>query len=194
MLKLFPHQLPGLSGRLDNLGGLGLVISRVIIGYLWFTQILWKMPPTFGCPSDFAVTTALNARTSGLCDWTGLMAIASKLPIHQAFVRSVIIPNLSWMGWLIWLLEVFIAVSLVFGLLSRLGALLGFIQAVNLYIGLTALPFEWYWTYGMLVTLQLIFFFLPPGRIWGIDMFLIPRLKAAGERGSTLARLALLTM
>ncbi len=98
------------------------------------------------------------------------------------------------MGWLIWLLEVFIAVSLVFGLLSRLGALLGFIQAVNLYIGLTALPFEWYWTYGMLVTLQLIFFFLPPGRIWGIDMFLIPRLKAAGERGSILARLALLTM
>lgn len=184
--------LPGLAGRLDRLGGLGLFLSRVIIGYLWFTQLLWKLPPTFGCPADFAVSTSLTARTSGLCDWTGLMAVASKVPLHKAFVANVIIPNLSWMGWGIFLMEAFLAVSLVFGLFSRLGGLVGFVQAVNLYIGLTGLPFEWYWTYGMLYTLHIVFFFLPPGRVWGVDSLLIPRFQAAAAQGNRLAKTLLL--
>ena len=153
MLK--PIALPGLAGRLDRLGGLGLFLSRVIIGYLWFTQLSWKLPPSFGCPADFAVSTSLTARTAGLCDWTGLMAFASKVPLHKAFVA-------------------------------------GFIQAVNLYIGLVALPFEWYWTYGMLYTLHIVFFFLPPGRIWGVDSLLIPRFQAAAGRGNRLAQIGLL--
>jgi hypothetical protein len=184
--------LPGLAGRLDRLGGLGLFLSRVLIGYLWYTQLLWKLPPSFGCPADFAVSTSLTARTSGLCDWTGLMAIASKVPLHQAFVANVIIPNIRLLGWGIFLMEAFLAVSLIFGLFSRLGGLVGFVQAVNLYIGLTALPFEWYWTYGMLYTLHIVFFFLPPGRLWGVDSLLIPRLQAAAARGHGLAKLLLL--
>ena len=179
------------SGRanwLDNLGKYGLTIARLIIGYLWYTQILWKMPPLFGCPANFAVSTSFDARTSGLCDWTGLMAIYSKLPLHAAFVKNVIIPNISWMGWGIWLLEAFIAASLILGLFSRLGALLGFVQAVNLYIGLTAIPGEWYWAYGMLYTLMLVFFFLPPGRTLGIDAWLRPRLFVAADKGNRLAR------
>ena len=158
---------------------------------MWFTQLLWKLPPSFGCPADFAVSTSLSARTSGLCDWTGLMAIASKVPLHKAFVADVIIPNIGLLGWGIFLMEAFLAISLVFGLFSRLGGLVGFIQAVNLYIGLTALPFEWYWTYGMLYTLHIVFFFLPPGRIWGIDAMLIPRLQAAAGRGNRLAQAGL---
>ncbi|GAB4517766.1 MAG: hypothetical protein Kow0047_29430 [Anaerolineae bacterium] len=172
-----------LSERLDRASGLGLLAGRVIIGYLWVTQLAWKMPPTFGCPPDFAVSTALNARTSGLCDWTGLMAIYSKVPLHGALVREVIIPNLSWMGWGIWLLEAFVAVSLVLGLFSRLGALLGFVQAVNLYIGLTAIPFEWYWTYGLLYTIHLVFLFLPPGRFLGLDAWLRRVLKQRRDEG-----------
>ena len=190
MLK--PIALPGLAGRLDRLGGLGLFLSRVIIGYLWFTQLSWKLPPSFGCPADFAVSTSLTARTAGLCDWTGLMAFASKVPLHKAFVADVIIPNISVLGWGIFLMEAFLAVSLVFGLFSRLGGLVGFIQAVNLYIGLVALPFEWYWTYGMLYTLHIVFFFLPPGRIWGVDSLLIPRFQAAAGRGNRLAQIRLL--
>ena len=62
----------------------------------------------------------------------------------------------------------------------------------SLYIGLTALPFEWYWTYGMLYTLHIVFFFLPPGRIWGVDSLLIPRFQAAAGRGNRLAQIGLL--
>jgi thiosulfate dehydrogenase [quinone] large subunit len=175
------------TNSLDWAGRAGLVVSRLIIGYLWITQLEWKMPPTFGCPPNFAVSTSLQQRTTGLCDWTGLMAIYSKVPLHAAFVKNVIIPNISWMGWIIWLMEAFIAISLILGLLSRLGALVGFFQAVNLYIGLTAIPFEWYWTYGMLYTLHLIFFAVPPGRVLGIDTWLRPRLSAVSEEGNRLA-------
>jgi len=174
---------------LDWLGRYGMVLVRLIIGYLWITQLEWKLPPRFGCPADFSVSTGLNARTSGLCDWTGLMGIYSKLPLHAAFINNFVIPNISWMGWLIFLMEAFIAVSLIFGLFTRLGAIVGFIQAVNLYIGLTAIPFEWYWTYGMLYTLHMVFFFVPPGRTLGVDALLRPRLRAGAQQGSGLARL-----
>jgi len=179
--------LPG-GKELDFFGRYGMVAARLIIGYLWVTQIAWKMPPTFGCPPNFAVSTSLQQRTSGLCDWTGLMAIYSKVPLHAAFVKNIIIPNISWMGWGIWLMEVIIAGSLILGLFTRLGALIGFLQAVNLYIGLTALPFEWYWTYGMLYTLEMIFFFVPPGRTLGIDAWLRPKLFNAAEQGNRFAR------
>lgn len=174
---------------LDRLGRFGMVLARLIIGYLWITQLGWKIPPTFGCPPDFAVTTSLEARTTGLCDWTGLMAAYSKLPAHAAFVSNVIIPNIAWVGWGVWLLEAFIAASLVLGLLTRLGAFAGLLQAVNLYIGLTAIPFEWYWTYGMLITLHLIFFCVPPGRIFGIDARLRSRQNMAVGKGSRLTRI-----
>ncbi len=179
---------------IDRIGKIGMFAARLIIGYLWLTQLQWKMPPLFGCPSDFAVSTSLQARTTGLCDWMGLMAAYSKLPAHGGLIENVIVPNISWMGWGIWLMEAFLAVSLILGLFSRLGGLIGFVQAVNLYIGLTAIPFEWYWTYGMLYTLHIIFFAVPPGRFWGIDTWLRPRFQGAAERGNRLMRgLLLLT-
>jgi uncharacterized membrane protein YphA (DoxX/SURF4 family) len=177
---------------MDRLGQAGMLIARLVIGYLWITQLLWKMPPTFGCPANFSVSTSLSARTSGLCDWTGLMAIYSKVPLHATFVERLIIPNLSWIGWGIWLMEAFIAASLILGIFSRLGGLVALIQSVNLYIGLTALPFEWYWTYGMLCVLSLIFFAVAPGRILGIDAWLRPRLLTAQEKGNRLAGVILL--
>jgi hypothetical protein len=180
------------SVPMDRLGQAGMLIARLVIGYLWITQLLWKMPPTFGCPADFSVSTSLSARTTGLCDWTGLMAAYSKVPLHGTFVETVIVPNISWMGWGIWLMEAFIAISLVLGLLSRLGGLVSLIQAVNLYIGLTAIPFEWYWTYGMLCVLGLIFSTVPPGRIFGIDTWLRPRLLVSKESGNRLAGIILL--
>ena len=181
--------LPMKGMFLDRLGRYGMFLARLIIGYLWITQLAWKMPPTFGCPPDFAVSTSFTKRTSGLCDWTGLMAVYSKLPAHAAFVKNFVIPNIAWVGWGVWLLEAFIAASLILGLLTRLGAFAGILQAVNLYIGLTAIPYEWYWTYGMLITLHLIFFCMPPGRTLGIDAWLRSRLAVDAGKGNLLWRL-----
>jgi disulfide bond formation protein DsbB len=90
--------------------------------------------------------------------------------------------------------EAFIALSLVFGLLTRLGSLVGFMMAVNLYLGLSVAPHEWSWSYGMLITLQLIFFFTAPGRTLGVDQYLIKLLQPKANSGNRLARFLLWLM
>lgn len=177
----------------DNVGRIGMIASRLIYGYLWYTQLLWKLPPQFGCPADFAVSTGLRERTSGLCDWVGLMVIYSKLPIQADLVNRFVVPNMAVVGWLVWLMEAFVAVSLILGLFTRLGGLAALVQGLNLLIGIGFAPIEWEWTYGMLSVLGLVFLAIPTGRIWGLDALLRPRLQqAATDRGNRLAKLLLL--
>jgi thiosulfate dehydrogenase (quinone) large subunit len=173
----------------DRLGRFGLVFARLMVGVLWITQLAWKVPPSFGCPANFAVSTSYTARTTGLCDWTGLMGVYSILPLHRAFVNNFVIPNLAWMGWFIFLMELFIAATLILGVVSRLGALVAIVQAVNLLIGLSAVPNEWYWSYGMLIILSVVFFCIPPGRIFGLDASLRRRFSATGAGSPLLVNL-----
>ena len=175
----------------DTISRAGLVISRVGIGVLWFTQLLWKLPPTFGCPANFVVSTSITARTTGLCDWVGLMSIYSLIPLQASLVKSLVIPNLAWMGWLIFLMEAFVAVTLILGLFTRLGGLVSLLQALNLFFGVSAVPGEWYWSYLMLAILGLIFLAIPAGRILGLDAWLRPRLQAGAGKGNWLAKLLL---
>ena len=99
---------------------------------------------------------------------------------------------MAWFGWVVWLMEAFVAVSLILGLFTRLGGLAALVQAINLYIGVTAAPFEWYWTYGMLSILGLIFLAVPTGRVWGLDALIRPRLQAGADKGNRLSKLLLL--
>ncbi len=177
--------------RVDLLGVAGLLIGRVIYGYLWYTQLLWKLPPSFGCPANFAVTTDIHHRTSGLCDWVGIMTLYSKIPLQASLVKQFVVPNMWWFGWVVFLMEAFVAVSLILGLFTRLGGLAALIQGLNLYFGVTAAPGEWYWTYGMLYTLGLIFLAIPAGRVLGLDAWLRPRLQPAADKGNRLAKLLL---
>jgi uncharacterized membrane protein YphA (DoxX/SURF4 family) len=72
-----------------------LLIARLALGYLFFTQLLWKMPPRFGCPPDFAFTTGDSqsgrvtlTRTSGLCDWVGIEEVWANQP-RRFFVADM---------------------------------------------------------------------------------------------------------
>jgi hypothetical protein len=77
-----------------------LVIARLGLAYLFFSQLFWKLPPGFGCPPDFAFTTGSVddsgrlrlARTSGLCDWIGIEIAWSDQP------RPFFVTNLDNQG------------------------------------------------------------------------------------------------
>ena len=107
---------------IENASRTGLLISRVVIGILWFAQLFWKLPPSFGCLPNFAVTTDINVRTTGLCDWVDIMTLYSRWPLQASLVKSLVVPNLAWMGWIIFLMEGFVAASLILGVFTRLGA------------------------------------------------------------------------
>jgi len=101
----------------------------------------------------------------------------------------VIGPNIRFVGLGVWLAETAVALLLLLGLFTRLGGLLGTLQALNLAIGLWNVPGEWHSAYVMLVALNLIFLVIPAGRFLGADQFLLPRLLPAANRGNALARL-----
>jgi thiosulfate dehydrogenase (quinone) large subunit len=173
---------------------LGLALGRMAIGIFWLTQLMWKLPPTFGCPASFAVSANLAHRPNGLCEWVGLMGKYSLLPAQRAFVEGVVAPHIQWIGWAIFAVEVFLAASLILGLLTRLGGLVGMIWAANLFIGLATAPTEWYWSYGMLFVLHWIFFFTTPGRVLGLDQSLMEGLEYDARSGSPMASLLRLWM
>jgi hypothetical protein len=201
---------------------IALLIARVMLGYLFFTQLFWKFPPQFGCPPDFAFTTGAVQdgrvrlqRTSGLCDWIGIESVWAKQPrpffvadmtpiggpklsvnlgwlarLNGYFIDNVVMPNIRWMGGLIWGAEAFIAASLILGLFTRLGGLTAIAISGQLMIGLAGIsnPYEWEWAYNLMVILSLLIFAYAPGYILGLDKLIKPRLEAAAEKNNRLAR------
>lgn len=199
-----------------------LVVLRVGLAYLFFTQLWWKAPPTFGCPADFRFTTGTPAqlqRSSGLCDWIGIETVYATEPrpffvanidnrgapeiavdlgwaarLNGAFIEEVVKPNIAWFGYLIWGSEALIFASLLLGLFSRLGGLVAVGIGAQLMIGLGGIgnPYEWEWAYTNIVLLAVLAFAFAPGRYFGLDALLRPRLLAAAVRGNRLARAAAL--
>ncbi|MEO6457715.1 MAG: TQO small subunit DoxD, partial [Chloroflexia bacterium] len=111
------------------------------------------------------------------------------VPFYGDMIKNLALPNWQLVGWMTFFMESFIAISLILGLLSRLGGLVSFVQGLNLFLGLAQAPNEWEWTYIMLFTLGFIFMMTGPGRKWGIDQALRPRLREQMANGNGLARL-----
>jgi hypothetical protein len=200
-----------------------LVVARLGLAYLFFSQLFWKLPPSFGCPSDFRFTTGSTdangrvqlQRTSGLCDWIGIEIAWSDQPrlffvtnldnqgspelylnlgwaakLNAVFLEGFVEPNIRWFGWFIWGAEAFIFLSLFLGLFSRLGGLVAILISGQLALGLAGIsnPYEWEWSYNLMVLLSLVMFAFAPGRVFGLDAWLRPRLQQVAEGGSRLAR------
>jgi hypothetical protein len=77
--------------------------------------------------------------------------------VESRLVQDLVLPNIRLFGPLVYGVEVTIGVSLMLGLLTRLGAVFGLLMALNLWLGLYSAPGEWPWTYAFLVILQLLF-------------------------------------
>lgn len=167
-----------------------LVITRLAIGFMWWESTTWKVPPSFGCPANFAFTRDINNPTSGLCDFIGRQATYGALEPYKAFLTGFVMPNIQLIGWGVYLMELAIAISLLFGILSRLGGLAGAGMGVNLLLGFIGVPHEWHWTYLFLIIINLGFAVFAPGRWLGLDYFLRQRLANAKGLVATVVRLA----
>ena len=93
-------------------------------------------------------------------------------------------------------MEAFTAVSLFFGLFSRLGGLVAIAQSAQLWVGLSGIanPYEWEWGYNLMLVLAILMFVFAPGRVFGVDQLLIGLLKPAAESRHWLARALLWLM
>jgi hypothetical protein len=204
-----------------------VVIGRLGLAFLFFSQLFWKLPPRFGCgpgPGFVFTTAGANGemvRTSGLCDWVGIEAVYAGaerrflvvkgpdggtlfsigldplVKLNGWFVEKVVQPTFGLFGWLIFLAEAFVAVSMFLGLFSRAGALVSLLLSLQLMLGLAGIwnPAaqiqEWEWSYHLMILVSLLLLGLAPGRILGLDALLRPRLAVPAGQGSRLARLLL---
>jgi hypothetical protein len=153
----------------------GLALIRIFVGYLWFQQLFWKMPPDFAGLYTYIIRESQHTILPGygyILQHTFLSGCTS---LHNTSGCTLFIPLAAG----IWIAELTVAMSLMFGVFNRFGAILGVILAAQLYLGLGYA--DWYWTYGMLVLLCLALTAVPAGRRLGVDQWLAPRLQAAAS-------------
>ena len=147
--------------------------TRVLIGAMWWQQSLWKPPPTYTTNAD---------GTGGLRYWMEELVKYSAFSAQSTFVKDVVLKHFYFFAPQVYFAEVAIALSLVLGAFTRVGATLGFLMAVNLALGLYRAPYEWPWTYVFLVVLNGTFAVFRAGRSLGVDALLAHRPVHEGHR------------
>ena len=113
-----------------------------------------------------------------MLDYLQLEAQYPAFAIYGRFVEAVVIPNFTLFAWLIFLAELLVGLSLLTGTLTRLGAAVGLLLALNLGVGMLAVPNEWPWSYVMLAMFHFLFLMTAAGRVLGVDAILRRRLPA----------------
>ena len=153
----------------------GFAIIRIFVGYLWFQQLFWKLPPTFAGLYSYIVRESQHAIIPGYGALLQHTFLAGCTGAAAPTGCTLFVPLAAC----VWTAEFLVAMSLMFGLFTRFGALLSTILALQLYIGLAYT--EWIWTYGMLVLLGLGLVAIPAGRRLGLDQWLEPRLRHSAQ-------------
>jgi thiosulfate dehydrogenase [quinone] large subunit len=110
------------------------------------------------------------------------------LGAYKDFLVNVVVPHWTAFGWMTLITETFIAITLILGVATRLGALVAVGMATNITIGILNVPHEWGWTYVMLITLPALFLLTDAGRSFGVDGFVAPRLATSPHRTVRLLR------
>jgi len=155
---------------------------RIALGLYWLYEQHWKLPPDFGLHDPrglmFAFRQSIQYPT---------------VDLYRSFLQNVVVPHFYLFGWILGFLEVAIGASLVLGALTRAGALLSVLQAVNLLIaqaGTTEGP----WIYLAILAASLFVLFTPSNRRFSVDSRLAPRVAARMPRTTLLTRVWLLAM
>lgn len=135
-----------------------VAFARMLIGVLWLFSLRWKLPPSFD-----------GGNERGLRTWLELEVEHPVIGLYGDLIDNVVLPNFTLFAWLLFLTELLVGISLLFGLFTRLGAAMGLVMALNLGIGLAEVPGEWPWSYMMLAMWHGLFVVGAAGRVLGLD-------------------------
>jgi len=162
---------------LSERSSIGLALIRIFVGYLWFQQLFWKLPPDFKGLYPYIVRETHFAFIPGYGALLQHTFLAGCTSAASTAGCTLFVPLASG----VWLAELVVSICLLFGVFTRLGAILSTLLALQLYVGLSAATGEWYWTYGTIVLLGFALTTVPAGRRLGVDQWLAPRLQAAAS-------------
>ena len=149
-----------------------IAIVRVGVGLLWLQNAGWKTPPDFGRgdPPD------------------GLYLSTSYAVSHQVFgpyawlVDRLVLPNFTFFGWMVLLVEASLGAFLLIGLATRFWAVVGMAQTVVIMLSILNAPHEWYWSYLLMLLAHMALFATAAGRYGGLDGLLRPSWHGSRSR------------
>ena len=134
---------------------------RLVMGALWLANLSWKLPPDFG--RDAPQGLLYNFRRAEEHAVFGFL---------RSFVREVVIPHYTLFGWLVFLVELTAGALLTLGLFTRLGALIGTVQALIITLLAVRAPHEWFWGYVMFIAINLALALTPASERLSVDAWL----------------------
>ena len=131
---------------------------RILAGVIWLANLSWKLPPDFGKDDPEGLLYSFNRAEQ--------YAVIGPL---RDLVHDVVIPHFTFFGWLVFLVELVAGVLLTLGFMTRLGGLIGTVQAIIITALVVQAPNEWLWTYVMLVVLNSLSLFAPTNARLSVD-------------------------
>ena len=153
-----------------------IVVVRVGVALLWIQNVSWKDPPAFGA----------GRSPSGLYAFTRDAVEHPVFGPYTWLVEHVVLPNFSFFGWTVLLVESALGAFLLIGLATRLWAVVGIGQTIAIALSVLNAPNEWVWSYLLMLLAHVALFATAAGRYGGLDGLLRPRWLASPTR---LARL-----
>lgn len=129
----------------DDRTAYALAGLRIFTGVLWLANLAWKLPPDFGKDDP-----------EGLLYSFELAGGDAVLGFLRDLMSDVVIPNFTAFASLVFAVELVAGVLLTAGVLTRIGALIGTVQAIVITLLVVQAPSEWFWTYAMLIVLNLV--------------------------------------
>jgi thiosulfate dehydrogenase [quinone] large subunit len=152
-MNLLTQRLPGLS--------IGLL--RMMFGMLWLQAALQKAP---------WVINAQGQRFGWLSNWLWTETQHPTFGFYKALLEHVVLPHFTVFGYVSFVVELALGISLLLGLLTVLSGMGGALWQCNIAIGSYAVPGEWGWLWPLLIAPHLVFAFSHAGRSVGVDLFL----------------------
>jgi thiosulfate dehydrogenase (quinone) large subunit len=141
-----------------------LAIVRIGVGLLWLQNVGWKTPPNFGRgdpPGGLYLSASYAVSHEVLRPYAWLM-------------ERFVLPNFTFFGWMVLLVEAALGAFLLIGLATRFWALIGIAQTVVIALSVLNAPHEWYWSYSLMLLVHVALFATAAGRYAGLDGVLRP--------------------
>ena len=124
-----------------------------------------------------------------VCDWMQREVQYPTIGLYGDFVKNIVIPNFDLFAWLTIFTESFIAVSLIFGILTRLGGLIGTLWGLSLLIGLLSVPGETLFTYLPFIIPPAVFAVIGARNQFSVDALLAKNYQRWASKNNPLAKL-----
>jgi thiosulfate dehydrogenase [quinone] large subunit len=170
---------PGQPDRSVLPRGAGALFAAVRVGValLWIQNAGWKDPPTFGAPPN----------PGGLYRFTRYAVDHEVFAPYAWLVKTVVLPNFTFFGWMTLLVEASLGAFLLAGLLTRFWALVGIAQTSAITLSVLHAPDEWHWSYFLMFFVHIMLFAVAAGRWYGLDGLWRPAWRRPGGRLGRLA-------